>query len=375
MYTEFHDLDQFRAHLATQRSLQNVVCQRLDLRGLSELLRAVPVEGAVFLGCQIESAALADLSERSAVIFPRLPNLPYQPYRAQLYTPEELLQGYRAGQANSYFADTLDGAIYRHYMQHRTSNAPPPMLETLAQRLHDHAIDDALYELLRHHPQVAAIMGGHAMRRGEPAYRDVAWIARALTRAGLVIATGGGPGAMEAANLGAYLAEHNDEALEAAITELASAPDYRDQHFVDVAFAVRQRFNSSSVSLSVPTWFYGHEPSNLFASFIAKYFANSLREEGLLAIANRGIVFAPGSAGTVQEIFMEATQNHYGVFHFVSPMVFLGRHYWQETLPALPLLRQLAGTRQYAQLIASFDDPQQIVDYILATAPIVYAPV
>ena len=51
-------------------------------------------------------------------------------------------------------------------------------------------------------------------------------------------------------------------------------------------------------SLAVPTWFYGHEPSNLFASHIAKYFSNSIREDTLLAVALYGIVFAPGSAGT-----------------------------------------------------------------------------
>ncbi|NJM07612.1 hypothetical protein HC891_17665 [Candidatus Gracilibacteria bacterium] len=94
----------------------------------------------------------------------------------------------------------------------------------------------------------------------------------------------------------------------------------------------------------------------------------------MLAIANRGIIFAPGSAGTVQEIFMEATQNHYGVFQLVSPMVFFGTDYWQATLPALPLLRQLATNRQYAQLIATFDDPHAIVAYLLTTAPIVYTP-
>ncbi|NJM07610.1 hypothetical protein HC891_17655 [Candidatus Gracilibacteria bacterium] len=119
MYTEIHDLDQFRAHLDARHSLQNVVCQNLDLRTFSALLRAAAVEGTIFLGCNIDGSILADLSDRGAVIFPALPALPYQPYRAGLYTPQELLQGFVAGKGDSYFADTLDGAIYRHYIRYR----------------------------------------------------------------------------------------------------------------------------------------------------------------------------------------------------------------------------------------------------------------
>ena len=35
---------------------------------------------------------------------------------------------------------------------------------------------------------------------------------------------------------------------------------------------------------------------------MAKYFSNSLREDGLLAIATHGVVYAPGSAGTTQDV-------------------------------------------------------------------------
>ena len=44
-------------------------------------------------------------------------------------------------------------------------------------------------------------MGGHALVRGEPAYADAARLGALLGRTH-VVATGGGPGAMEAANLG-----------------------------------------------------------------------------------------------------------------------------------------------------------------------------
>ena len=41
-----------------------------------------------------------------------------------------------------------------------------------------------------------------------------------------------------------------------------------------------------SVSLGIPTWYYGNEPPNLFASHAGKYFFNSVREDGLVSIAD-----------------------------------------------------------------------------------------
>ena len=40
-------------------------------------------------------------------------------------------------------------------------------------------------------------------------------------------------------------------------------------------------------------------------------------------IAKGGVIYSPGSAGTMQEIFQYAAQNHYRAFGYESPMVFL----------------------------------------------------
>ena len=135
---------------------------------------------------------------------------------------------------------------------------------------------------------------------------------------------------------------------------------------------VRDRWLEGAESLAIPTWFYGHEPSNLFSTHIAKYFANSLREDGLLALATWGIVFAPGSAGTIQEIFQDAAQNHYGTFKYVSPMVFLGRQFWTEERPVYPLLKQLSEGRQYHRMVTISDDLDEIVSFIQDNPPEVY---
>lgn len=99
--------------------------------------------------------------------------------------------------------------------------------------------------------------------------------------------------------------------------------------------------NPAFRSLGVPTWLYGHEPPTPFATDIAKYFSNSVREDGLLTIAKGGVIFAKGSAGTMQEVFQEVTQNHYLSFGYASPMIFLDEDYWTNSRPIYPLLTKL----------------------------------
>jgi hypothetical protein len=134
---------------------------------------------------------------------------------------------------------------------------------------------------------------------------------------------------------------------------------------------VRAAYPDGQSSLALPTWFYGHEPTNLFSTFVAKYFANGLREDGLLAIARHGVVYAPGSAGTVQEVFMDAAQNHYATFGVVSPMVFLGTDYWTRERPVYPLLTALAARRTYASMLALCDDVDEAVRFIVEHEPVV----
>ncbi|MFK7801885.1 MAG: hypothetical protein AB8G95_09655, partial [Anaerolineae bacterium] len=117
-------------------------------------------------------------------------------------------------------------------------------------------------------------------------------------------------------------------------------------------------------SLGIPTWLYGHEPPTCFATSIAKYFANSVREDGLLAIALNGVVFSPGSAGTIQEVFQDATQNHYNSFGIISPMIFFGEQFWTEKKPIYPLLYNLAEGKAYQQLLAITDDRAEIMELI-----------
>ena len=172
--------------------------------------------------------------------------------------------------------------------------------------------------------------------------------------------TGGGPGAMEAANLGAYLSRWPD-ALPEALSMLAAAPAYDPgiDAWVAAAYQVRDRWPAADAgrSLSIPTWFYGHEPTNPFATMIAKYFANALREDTLLHRCRGGIVFFPGQAGTVQEIFQAVTENFYAAGPtLVAPMILVGVDYWTAQLPAWPLLQRLGAGRAMGEVIHCVDD-------------------
>jgi predicted Rossmann-fold nucleotide-binding protein len=290
-------------------------------------------------------------------------DLPYDPFRDSLYTREELMGGWPG--------ETLDERIESHVLSH--GFRAPPAEEALAQRLHDHSIDVALSELLCADPRqrVVGIMGGATTLRDSEDYRRAAELARLLTRSGFVVATGGGPGTMEAANLGAFLASHDDGALDEALSILARTPAYEDdvRPYMAAAVEVRERFPFGETSLAIPTWFYPHEPVGQFASHIAKYFANSIREDGLLAIAVSGVVFAPGRAGTVQELFQDAAQNAYGI-RGRSPMVLFGSDYYDSDPSIYSLLRGLAGRfGDYEELVTLTDDPAEVLAFLEAHQP------
>jgi hypothetical protein len=206
---EIDSLSAFDNHVAGRVRMNGWVVQSLDLTDRSEVLLANDPRGAVFLGCHFAPAVETELRHRGALLFPRLPHLPFDPYRPALYDAAEL---YGAGS----YAESPDAAI--------------------------------------------------------------------------------------------------------------------------------------------PTWFYGHEPTNVFATGIAKYFANALREDTLLHRCRGGIVYLPGQAGTVQEIFQAVTENFYAAdASLVAPMVLVGVEYWTSTYPAWPLLQRLGAGRPMGAVVHCVD--------------------
>ena len=144
--------------------------------------------------------------------------------------------------------------------------------------------------------------------------------------------------------------------MDAALESLAAAPSFRPSitDWAATGLAVRRAYPGDG-GVSIPTWFYGHEPPNVFATSIAKYFSNALREDVLLSRARGGILYLPGAAGTVQEIFQAVTPNYYGDAATQVPLILVGVEHWTMTLPVWPLLQSLAGGRPMASSIYLVD--------------------
>ncbi|MGZ3101690.1 LOG family protein [Streptomyces sp. H72] len=345
---EIESLAEFDRVVSAHGTLAHYRVQAVDLTARTDALMSADPTGAVFLGCAMDPGAAARVRAAGALVFPPIPGLPFDPYRARVYSPEELYARLDEG-----YGATPDALAYDWFQQTRSDG---DVFASMLRAIHDDAVTDAVDELLAG-ARVVGVMGGHAMARGTRPYAGAARLGRELTRAGFTVATGGGPGAMEAANLGAYAAPFADGMLDDALLLLAKVASFTPSitDWARSAFEIRDRWPGGGASVGIPTWFYGHEPPNAFAAHIAKYFANATREDGLLARSNAGVVFLPGAAGTVQEIFDNATPNYYESRGEPTPMVLVDRAHWTERLPAWPLLTSLASGRTMESRIALVD--------------------
>ncbi|MFN8150251.1 MAG: hypothetical protein U0R24_03865 [Solirubrobacterales bacterium] len=351
-------------YLVSRGDLRGVVIEGVDLRACGLDWSVIDVNGSAFLACTFGDGedALA-VQANGAVVIPDLSEgRPFRVYPSGLYTYETLA------------SSGADAAIEAWFHAH-----PEPMepVEAIAQRMHDTAMTDAIGELIRpageEARRVVGVMGGHAVTRDTDEYEQVVRLGIELTRAGFFVATGGGPGVMEAANLGAYLTregpadEGTADAIAAALEVLREAPGVDDPGYGDVAervHAVRASAHGGE-SLAIPTWLYTHEPVGRFATHIAKYFANSIREDGLLRLADNGVVFARGGAGTIQEVFQDAALNAYAPPYERVPMVFLGREFFT-TNGVWDVLRGQAALADppYEELLLLTDEVSEAVEFI-----------
>ncbi len=338
---EIHDVAVLAHLLTAGRSLRGLRLQDLDLSGCADALLATrDARGLVVLGGTLPERVAHHLRTRGAVVFPAASEAPVNVYRASLYTGAELYAGLAEG-----YEHTPDAKAYTWSRDRRLAH---DAYATLLRAIHDDSVTDALDEWSagRH---IVGVMGGHSAERGTPAYAAAARLGRGLAEAGLLVATGGGPGAMEAANLGAVAG--SDQALESAVRRLGAVPSYAPDvtAWARLALEVRGEVGGhpgAPRSLGIPTWFYGHEPPNVFADGIAKYFSNAIREDGLLARCDAGVVVVPGSAGTVQEVFQLATRLYYAPAGTTLPrLVLVDEQHWHGTLPVAPLLASLGAGR------------------------------
>lgn len=315
----------------------------------------------------IVQRVLQDVANDDLSLFIPEMGKPFSTYPKSLYNSKILYSGYDYHKDET-FQSCFDTKVYSHYVSY--GKRGHSVRETLARALHDHFITHYLYCLLDQYDEkmVVGVMGGHARRRDDAGYRQIVYLSKRLTEMGRLMVTGGGPGAMEAAHLGAYMAGRPDSEVEEALVILSSSPTYKDEGWLRRSFEVMEKFplTSNYHSLAIPTWYYGHEPSTPFATDIAKYFDNSIREDGIVTVAKGGIIYTPGSAGTMQEIFQDAGQNHYESEGYASPMIFMGKDYYTNYIPAYSVLKDLSDRGIFKNMILTIsDDNDEIIDAIV----------
>lgn len=246
-HVDIESIGELDEHLAAgSGSLKGWRLRSLDLSTRTQVLRDSELAGATFLGCAFAPGDGDYAEVEGALVMPVIPEVPVDVYRSRLYTADDLYDA-------PVYARSMDARAYAWLQQ------PLDADDELAITLHDHAIDSALETWVDARrdegERIVGVMGGHALQRGEEAYAEAARLAQHLA-SHHVIATGGGPGAMEAANLGAFLANAPKTVLEDALETLAAVPSFRPsiREWARVALGVREGFEGQAGgSLGIPT--------------------------------------------------------------------------------------------------------------------------
>jgi predicted Rossmann-fold nucleotide-binding protein len=269
-----------------------------------------------------------------------------------LYSSDELLEGFSATDSLG-FTLTRDFSIFRSFVM-AGGAVPSSLMVRRDQADHDACIGDGLRRFLKAHKKpLVGVMGGHGVTRDSDAYVDIARLTRHLAEKYLIV-TGGGPGVMEAAHVGVAFSTSPEATFQAALKKLADKPVFpgldnllaedgsisggMDDRLVQARDWLQAAIEAKSmapadmpVSLAIPTWLYGAEPTMPFATHYGKYFQNSIREEALISNSRAGIIYGEGGGGTVREVFQDVELNFYAKEpKDFTPMIFFSRDgFWQ----------------------------------------------
>jgi len=182
------------------------------------------------------------------------------------------------------------------------------------------------FETLRSVWPSVSVFGSARMARTHPYYHDAVRVSQALSEAGFSIITGGGPGIMEAANLG----------------------------------ATRGKGRSIGLNIKLP---YEQKP-NRFANTVIQFNYFFARKVMFVKYAC-GFVALPGGFGTLDEIFEALTLKQTGKIHDF-PVILFGTAYWAGLSNWVrdQLLVDRMISKRDLRLFSVTDDVEEVVEMI-----------
>jgi hypothetical protein len=97
--------------LKANQPVENVVFQGLDLIPFEDDLLERSLRGCVFLGCTMTPELAPRVARYGCLLFPPIAGYPYNPFRGELYTPDELFKNFLPAEPCSYYS-TPDRLTY-----------------------------------------------------------------------------------------------------------------------------------------------------------------------------------------------------------------------------------------------------------------------
>jgi uncharacterized protein (TIGR00730 family) len=176
------------------------------------------------------------------------------------------------------------------------------------------------FEVLRKYSTAATFFGSARLRPGDPAYKEAETLAAMLARNGFTVITGGGPGIMEAANVGAFKVGGKSVGL-------------------NIELPMEQKLNPYVTQ------------SKQFHFFFSR--------KVMLAFASEVYVYFPGGFGTLDELFEIVTLIQTKKISKI-PIVLYGKEFWT---PLLSFMKEIL-IKKYKTIDESDLDLFTVVDTV-----------
>jgi len=186
------------------------------------------------------------------------------------------------------------------------------------------------FEILRRYGLAATIFGGARYAAGDTVYKEAEELAAKLAKAGFAIITGGGPGVMEAANVGAFKVGGKSVGL-------------------NIQLPFEQKLNPYVNDTETFHFFFSRKVMLSFASEVYIYF--------------------PGGFGTMDELFELVTLIQTKKISRI-PIVLVDKMYWSPLLDWIKntMLKEYKTiTIEDLDIFKLVDTPQEAYDYIIKT--------